>query len=692
MRRNNRHNEVSTATHIYRIIVVLASIALLVVFLPRSGSVHYEFSIGKPWHDSPVIAKETFPLLKSDSLLKAERENAMKGYRPVFEMDPDVAALEIGNFSKHYDEVMDESAPEGLRQLLLSKLQELYEGGIVTADELDDIRKLPSGSITISVGNEGKPQAAGKLHTCKTAYESLVAEADSSHISHSLLQKCGVNRYIKENLSYDKERSESLLESVNRSVSKYKGEIQAGQEIVHRGQIVDQNTYLALSSMETFYNNGQKKSRAEKLCQAAGNILYVAIIVVCIFIFFSHFRSDYLRRNNTVLFVTVMALIFPLITFSLAKHVATPYISFVVPYCIVPIFVSVFMDSRTAFFTHLSVVLLSAVAVPYHFEFLFTEVVAGFVAVFSMKQLSQRSELFATIVFITMGSLLAYFSFDLANMVFFSDEGLELTPYYLILGNGVLLSISYLLLFPIERIFKFTSNVTLIELSNTNNEILRRLSEEAPGTFQHSMQVANLAAEVANKIGANSQLVRTGALYHDIGKIENPAFFTENQSGNNPHDDLTFVHSARIIIAHVTNGLTLAEKYKLPSVITDFISTHHGTSKAKYFYISQKKKHPGEEIDEKPFTYPGPHPRPRAQAILKMADAVEASSRSLKEYTGENVNELVDRIVDTQVQEGYFNECPITFQAIGKAKSVFKDKLKTIYHTRITYPELGDKR
>ncbi len=691
MHRRNHHKAITTGGYVCRVLVIVASIALLVAFIPRGNSIRYEYSIGKPWHDSPVMAKETFPLLKSDSLLAAERKEAQKSYKPIFEMDTDVGTARISDFTEECEAQPGDGVPREYRKFVVDKLTEIYESGIISAEDYESLRKDNCQSITISVNNEGWTQARKSSYTPKTSDVCILSDADSAGLNRGILQTCDISKYISSNLTYDQSRSGSLRESIERSISKYRGEIQAGQEIVRRGQIVDQSTYLALRSLETFYKNEQKKTEAEKLSQIAGHALYVTLVVLCLVFFFTRFRGDYIQEGNTVLFLVVMMLAFPLITYALAKHGISAYIAFVVPYCIVPIFVCVFLDSRTAFVAHLCCVLLSALAVPYQFEFIITELVAGLVAIYSIRQLTQRSELFATVVYVALASLACYLCFDLINMAFFRTDGFDRTPYFLILANGVLLFISYLLLFPFERLFRFTSNVTLVELSNTNNTVLRRLSEEAPGTFQHSIQVANLAAEVADKLGGNSQLARTGALYHDIGKLKNPAYFTENQSGNNPHDALTYSHSARLIISHVRDGLDLADKYKLPAVIRDFIATHHGTGKARFFYVSYQKAHPGEDFDENLFAYPGPDPSTLEQAVLMMADAVEASARSLKEYTEENVNELVDRIVDLQVSEGRFNECPITFEAISCAKRVFKEKLKSIYHTRISYPELDGK-
>ena len=361
---------------------------------------------------------------------------------------------------------------------------------------------------------------------------------------------------------------------------------------------------------------------------------------------------------------------------------------YVIPYCILPIFIRVFMDSRTAFIAHAITILMCAVALHNPYEFIVTQLVAGLVAIYSLRQLSQRSELVRAAALVTVASLITYFCIELLHGSPYTSNGFDRWTYIYILLAGILSLLSYTLLMPIERIFGFTSNVTLVELSNINNTILRRLSEEAPGTFQHSMQVANLCVAVAEKIGAKILLVRTGALYHDIGKIRHAAFYTENQNGINPHDRLTDEQSASIIISHVREGLALAEKNKLPEVIRSFIATHHGTSMARYFYVQAQNKCPDEVLDTAMFTYPGPNPQTKEQAILMMCDAVEAASRSMKEINEENISSLVERIVDSQVSGGFFRECPVTFLDIAGAKEVLKSKLRTIYHTRIQYPEL----
>jgi putative nucleotidyltransferase with HDIG domain len=344
------------------------------------------------------------------------------------------------------------------------------------------------------------------------------------------------------------------------------------------------------------------------------------------------------------------------------------------------------MDSRTAYSLHVIMTLICAAAVRYQYDFIIVQLVAGTVAIYSLRELSSRAQVFKSALLITLASMATYFSLQLMQ----KGEALTIDKdmYYHFLANGILLLLTYPLMYLVEKTFGFTSNVTLFELSNTNKGLLRDLSEIAPGTFQHSITVGNLAAEIANRIGANSLLVRTGALYHDIGKMTEPVFFTENQAGVNPHDNIPYTESARIVISHVTEGVKMAESQNLPTIIKDFILTHHGQGLAKYFYIKQQNEHPNEEIDKAPFTYPGPNPFTREQAILMMADTVEAASRSLNEYTEESISQLVNRLIDSQVSEGFFRDCPITFRDVAQAKAVLIERLKSIYHTRISYPEL----
>ena len=415
-----------------------------------------------------------------------------------------------------------------------------------------------------------------------------------------------------------------------------------------------------------------------------GQILYVGLLIVCFTIFLWLFRPEYYEKPRSMAMLYALILLFTVIASLMVSHNVLHV--YIIPFAMVPIFIRVFMDSRTAFMAHTIMVLICASMLQHPLEFIAVEEVAALVAIFSLRELSSRSQLFWAAALIAGSTMVVNMSL---NWIRDNDiTQIDFSEFNYLLINGLVLFCSYPLLYIMEKTFNFTSNITLIELSDMNKELLRRMSEVAPGTFQHSIQVGNLAAEIANKIGAKSQLVRTGALYHDIGKISNPIYFTENQAGINPHEGKTYIESAQMLISHVTEGLKLAEKYNLPDVIKQFIATHHGLGKTKYFYIKQKNEFPDDPVDDLLFTYPGPNPSTKEQAILMMADAVEAASRSLPNYTEQTIRELVNRIVDSQVNEGYFRECPVTFRDIQYAKTVLIEKLKTIYHTRISYPEL----
>ena len=429
-------------------------------------------------------------------------------------------------------------------------------------------------------------------------------------------------------------------------------------------------------------NDRRSADKRQNRISLLGQILYVSILMISFTLYLSLYRKDYFEKPRNIAMLYVLIVLFVLLT---ALFVRNTFIHvYILPYAMVPIFIRVFMDSRTAFMTHVIMVFICALMLQHPFEFVVVETVAGLAAITSLRELTQRSQLFKSAIIITITAMATNLAFDWTRATALTQ--IDYSTYNYLLVNGIALLFAYPLLYLIEKTFGFTSDITLVELSNTNNELLRRMSEVAPGTFNHSIQVANLAGEIANKIGAKAQLVRTGALYHDIGKLANPIYYTENQSGIDPHEMLNDIESAQIIISHVTEGLKMADKYNLPKVIRDFIATHHGQGKAKFFYIRYKNEHPDERVDELLFTYPGPNPFKREHACLMMADSVEAASRSLSDYTEQSIRELVNKIIDGQVADGFFRECPITFRDIQYAKTVLIEKLKTVYHTRVSYP------
>ena len=536
--------------------------------------------------------------------------------------------------------------------------------------------------IRVVSGKEAKSTKVNMLYSTMSAYETILL--DPALVPYrSILQRCNLTDYIAPNLSYDKKRCDAEKSDLLGSIPLASGMVMSGQKVIDRGEIVNDYTYRVLSSFEREMQR-RNATEAEITNTLIGQILFVTILVTLFTIYLALFRDDYFLKPRSILMLYAMVFIFPILVSLMMSH--SIFSVYVLPFTLVPIFVRVFMDSRTAFITHAVMILICAATVRYQYEFIIIQLVSGLIAIYSLRELSSRAQVFKTSLLVTVGNILVYISLQLLQ----SNDLLKLDRdmYVYFLVNGVLLLLSYPLMYLIEKAFGFVSNVTLIELSNTNRGLLRDLSEIAPGTFQHSITVGNLASEIANRIGANSLLVRTGALYHDIGKMTNPVFFTENQAGVNPHDHMSYEDSAKIIISHVTEGVKMAEKYNLPTIIKDFILTHHGRGVTKYFYIKYKNEHPDEDIDMEKFTYPGPNPFTREQAILMMADTVEAASRSLNEYTEESISQLVNKLIDGQVADGFFTECPITFRDISLAKQLIIARLMAIYHTRIQYPEL----
>ncbi len=664
---------------------VIVVVLLLVYFLPRETKFGYEYEQGRPWRYNSLIATFDFPVYKTPDEVKAERDSALSQFQPFYTEDVQIAQRQIAAFETAWRAGRFGDVPAHCLNHVDKMLRGVYEAGMVPSADLSQMAKERTPGVRVVEGTEAVTRPITELYSTRSAYEYIVY-ADTINFPRELLARCNINDYLSPNLSIDSAKTSAVLEDLLAAVSPASGMVQSGQRIIDRGEIISAEQYKILQSFEreTVRRNDPSKGMWQVV---TGQVMFVLCVIVAFVFYLRLFRREYLRSPHSILLLSSLIAIFPLITYAMVDQKFLNV--YMVPYAMVPIFVRIFMDSRTAFMTMVCSVILSSLALHSNYEFVIVQFMSGMTAIYALRDLTERSQLLrvALAVFVTSSAIML--GYDLSQGIEFSH--LDRSMYVYNAVNGVLLLFAYPLLYMIEKLFGFTSSVTLVELSNTNNSVLRRMSKVAQGTFVHSLQVANLAAEVADKIGAKPQLVRTGALYHDIGKMLNPAFFTENQTGVNPHDELTEERSAQIIISHVTEGLKLADKYHLPKVIRDFISTHHGRSQVKYFYIQWKNKHQGEEPDAKLFTYPGPNPFTREQAILMMCDAVEASSRSLKEFTEESIKELVNRIIDGQVQAGYFRECPITFRDIADAKRVLAESLKTIYHTRIAYPELNAK-
>ena len=668
---------------LYKSLIFIATVSVIVYFLPNEGKFNYQFDINKPWKYGLLQASFDFPIYKNDMQVQKEQDSILATYQPYFHIEKNAEKEMIERLREDYNKTLRHSLPgTDYIRYIERMLKEMYRNGIIAGNDLTRMEEDSITAIRTVEQNTATSRPVGQLYTVKDAYEYLL-NADTTHYKKKVLQQCNLNNYITPNLIYDEAKSEAAQKDLLSNISYANGFVLNGQKIIDRGEIVNEQTYNILESLRKEWEK-RSDSLQEKRLTLAGQILYVGIFLFCFMVYLDLFRADYYERKGSLSLLFALIVLFPVIaSVMVSQSLSSIYI---VPFAMIPIIVRIFLDSRTAFMAHVTIILLCSITLRFPHEFILLQVVAGMVSIYSLRELSQRSQLLRTALVVFASYALLYFAFELIHEDDLTKLNTRMYIYFMI--NGILLLFAYPLLFILEKTFGFTSNVTLVELSNINNSLLREMSEIAPGTFQHSLQMANLAAEAANKIGAKSQLVRTGALYHDIGKMVNPAFFTENQSGVNPHKSLNYEQSAQVIISHNTDGLKLAEKHNLPKVIKDFISTHHGRGLTKYFYISYKNEHPDEEVDAEKFRYPGPNPFTKEQAILMMADSVEAASRSLPEYTEESIGTLVDKIIDAQVAEGFFKECPITFKDIATVKAVFKEKLKIAYHTRISYPEL----
>ena len=677
----NIKNDLTWRDFLIRLGLIIITVAIIVWMMPRSSQNNFKIEKGRPWIYNDLKAPFDFPIYKSDEAVKAERDSLMKQYEPYYILNSEVVGKQLRQFSKDYSNGIPGLNNDYL-SIIANRIRRLYDQGIMSNSDYAKISKDTTKFVRIVNGKHATSTQISKVYSVVSAYEQIFEdEVLATH--REILQKCNLNDYITPNLKYDKERSEASLNDLQNSIPLASGLVQRGEKIIDRGDIVDGKTYNKLLSFQKEMerqNVDQEKIRLNIM----GQILYTAILITCFTIFLTLFRKDYFEKVRSTAMIYALIVLFTIIASMMVVHNVLHV--YIVPFAMVPIFIRVFMDSRTAFMAHATMILTCACFLQYPLEFVAVELVAGLVAIFSLRELSSRSQLFWTAVSVTLAAILTNLALDWIRINDLAK--ISYSEYNYLVINGVLLFCSYPLLYVIEKAFGFTSNITLIELSDMNKELLRKMSEIAPGTFQHSIQVGNLAAEIANKIGAKSQLVRTGALYHDIGKIANPIYFTENQSGVNPHEKMENIDSAQMIISHVTEGTKLAEKYNLPNEIKDFITTHHGLGKTKYFYVQYKNAHPDEDVDDLLFTYPGPNPFTKEQAILMMADTVEAASRSLPDYTEKSIRELVERLIDGQVADGFFRDCPITFRDIAYAKTVLIEKLKTIYHTRVSYPEL----
>ena len=661
------------------VILSVVSALLTVYFMPAHRQEKYTFTVGKPWTYDVLIAPFNFSIQKSDEVWQAEADSVKASFAPYFSRNASVSETALAEFDRFYKDSLSKVVWEESYQALRRRLEKVYRDGIIsTSDE-----EVLSGKRLFRVyeGNTSSFVQTSGVRSVRDAYR-LVTDADIYVYDRYTLLQHNLEQYIQPNLVYDESRSEADLTSQLNEISHYRGMVVEGQKIIDQGEIVDEQKSNIINSYLNIVNEKNQSKRFEMLTWA-GRGLFVLLCFLVLFIYLSLYRIDDIENRSILWFLFGSISLF---TVSMGLYCQySSWSIFLFPCSMLAIMLRIFLDSRTAFTGYMAFVLSTSLIVSMPYEYVLLQFLAGLTGIYSLKELSQRSQILRTCLLIFISYSLVWTAFQMTQLENIRDIDPLIFLYFAI--NCIVILLVYPLLFVIEKLFGFTSNVTLIELSNINNPLLRELAEKAPGTFQHSMQVSTLASEAATRIKASPQLVRTAALYHDIGKMDNAPFFTENQNGVNPHDKLTPQESARIITGHVEKGLELADKYGLPESIRGFIASHHGKGVARYFYIKYSQEHPDQAPDPHDFSYPGPNPYSKETAVVMMADAVEAASRSLKEYTEESIGEMVDRIIDTQVQEGYFMDCPISWQEINRVKETFKEKLRTMYHTRISYPE-----
>lgn len=662
----------------FRIIIFIVLAGLISLLLPSETGFKYHFEIGKPWTYELMTAPFDFPIYKTESELNDEKSIALKDFSPYFNYDSSMMELQYKKFIKEYknEKLLTNGA---LSKQLKAKFETIYKTGIITTNtsfqtnfgQVEYIRCIMPDRISKLIN-------INQLYTPKTAYEELIK------ISPQHLKNYELNKFLIGNIKFDSLKTELSRNEILNNIAITSGMVQQGERIIDRGEVVDATTFQLLSSLKIEFVK-KKKTIERSALKTGAEIFIICGLILLFFLYINLFRPRIFDSNKNLIFLALLILIMSALASTVIQFTSASY--YLIPYALLPIIIRVFYDSRTALFGHIITTMIISLMIDEPYKFLFIQIVVGMAAVSSLKDMTQRSQLAQTafIVFIS------YFALHLAFE--FMAEGdlsrLHWKPVISFAASSAFMLFGYLLIYIFEKMFGLISAITLVELTNINSDLMLQFAEKAPGTFQHTLQVSNLATEAAKKIGCNSLLVRTGALYHDIGKMNAPENFTENQfGGHNPLNELSLLEAAARIIKHVPDGVEIAKKHHLPEQLIHFITTHHGTSKTKYFYNTFINQNPGVQPDENAFKYPGPLPNSKETAILMMADAVEARSRSLDEYTEESISTMVEQMINGQIADGQFKEANISFRDVETVKNVFREKIKNMYHTRISYPEI----
>jgi putative nucleotidyltransferase with HDIG domain len=696
---------------IYIISLFVIGYFIVVAIFPGEGKFKYEYRNGQPWMHKDLIAPFNFAIYKLNNELEAEKKEALKGFAPIFTRDNKTGILHIEKFKKDFGSkwqlwiiehdslrkqnllsktiVYNKDSVKSYFQKTVQLFDFIYQNGIIENEGIDENSDSLPDIIRVINDKIATETNSSSVFTAKSAYEFLIqnlynkAGNNKSNSNLEFVTSMQLNKYLVPNLIFDSQTTAKAKIDLFEELSTTKGIVIEGERIISRGEMIDVDKLRKIESLKKEFTTSFD-SATNQTVRLLGRLIIVFFGFVIVFLFLKRFREYVLESRRKTIFILFLIVFFQLTTFFVYN---TDVISiYIIPFIIVPILITTFYETRLALFIHLVTVLLAGFYAPNSFEFIFIQFFAGMIAIIGLKKIQKRSQFFKA----TMLSVLSYFVlyYGFAANQNGDLRGIEWINFAWFAGNGILVLLSLPMVYIFEKLFVFVSDITLLELSDSNQKLLRELAEKAPGTFQHSLQVANLAEEVVREIGGNTLLVRTGALYHDIGKLSNPQYFTENQvTGMNPHNDFKLIESASIIISHVNFGLEMAKKEAIPASIIDFIVTHHGTTKAEYFYRLYKKEFPEDTSSDSLFTYPGPKPSSKEMAILMMCDAIEAASRSLKNFDKQSLNNLVDNIIDYQIKEKQFDDSPISFAEINVAKRVIKNKLHNIYHARIEYPK-----
>jgi putative nucleotidyltransferase with HDIG domain len=669
---------------VYKVLLFVVTTLFIVYLFPKTGKFRYSFENGKPWQSENLYAPFNFAIKKSQDEIDKERIGIEENSPVYFETNKEIESKVRSDYMSRFNQTFKDSSYLNFKNSNLYKIGEsfvdnLYDKGVLDQDYIYPANRALILATSNTFQEELQYGDLNELSDLRQLIEQHLNTGVSAENRNNMISI--FFDVIKPNIVLNESLTGKALEEMLSKISSTRGSIEQGQLIISKGQVVEDEQYTILNSLKSEYES-QVWNTANYNWVLVAYTLLVALALLMLLLFLRKYRMEVFLNNTKVTFIFFNIALMTLLT-TLIINYNSQYI-YVVPLCIMPLVLKAFFDARLGLFTHVLTVLLLGFIVPNSYEYMFLQIIAGIVTILTVSELYKRANLFISVGQITFIYIIAYFAFFVIHEG--QLTGLKWETFGLFILCGLATLFVQPLIYIYEKIFGLVSDVSLLELSDTNTKLLKELSNKAPGTFHHSLNVANLAEASANEIGANAMLIRVGALYHDIGKMKNPTYFTENQStGINPHDELSSHESAKIIIDHTLNGIEIAKKYNLPDRVIDFIRTHHGTSLVYYFYM--KEKAVNENVDIKNFSYPGPKPFSKETAILMMCDSLEAASKSLKEPTSTKINEFVENIINKQMESGQFLNADITFKEIQSIKKVLKNKLANIYHLRIEYPE-----